>query len=179
MRWDPMLKAAFAATICSPAIAQIAPTDRQILCANYQTQIDVLSAQLGHPPYWDDVQILRARTSLDKLVASRTILVRLTSRLNSAEQSAGNAEAFGRNSEANVWRRNAADIRAQIDSEKKKAKAWAADVGISCPGCTYSVMISKVQTAIDGAVAARRTAVEIQRQIVSFKTNMAATGCSG
>lgn len=178
MRSERLLTVAFAVAICSAAIAQTGPTDQRAMCANYQAQIESLSLGIGQTPLWDDNQIARARSSLAKLQASRTNLVRLIRRLNSAEQSAGNAEAFDRSGEANVWRRDAEDLRQQIDTEKKRARAWAADAGVSCPGCTYTVVISKVESAVAGAIAARNAALQAQQQITSYRNNMSSYGCS-
>lgn len=177
MRTKNILKVAFAMSICSPTFAQTVPANQQAFCSNYQAQIEALSAQLSQTPLWDDKTIITARSSLAKLQASRVILTGLARRLNSAEQSADNAEALDRSAEANVWRRDAADVHAQIDNEKKKAKAWAADAGVSCPGCTYSVAIAKVQTAIDIAVAARTTAFQTEQRITNYKATMAAARC--
>ena len=179
MRSGWVLNAAIAVSLCSPALSQPEPTDRRALCSDYQAQVVDLSAQLGRTILWDDGKIAKARNSLGKLQTSRTLLTRLIRRLNSAEQSAASAEAFDRSGEANFWRHDAADVRFQIDSEKKKAKGWEADAGVNCPGCTYSVAISKAQAAIDAAVAARTSAFQAGQQIADYKAKMAASGCGG
>ena len=179
MRLGRLLKAACIATICSPAVAQTVNANQPIVCSNSQSQIDALSAQVSRSALWNDGQIAKARASLANLQGSRKTLTRLIQRLNSAQQSAANAEAFDRSGEANVWRRDAEGLRAQIDSEKKKAKAWANDAGVNCPGCTYSVTISKVQAAIDSAVAARTAAIQTEQQIAGYKAKMSANACSG
>lgn len=177
MRSAFVFKAACAATICSPAAAQIAPPTRQSVCANDMAQVEALSAALSQNVLWDDAKIARARSLLAKLQTSTTILRQLTRRLNDAERSADNAEAFDRSGETRFWRRDAANIRAEIDSERGKTKTWLAAVGVSCPGCAYSVAISKVQAAIDGAIAARTAAGQTEQNIARYRSEMAANGC--
>lgn len=164
-------------TLCAAALTQANATTRQAICSSNRAAIAQWSASLGQVDLWDDARIARARASLAKLQASRTTLIRLTRRLSGAEWSAVNAGAFDKSAEANFWTRDANEIRAAIATEKKKAKGFAADAGISCPGCTYSVLISKVETAIKAAVYARTRASEVQRQIANYRASMAAAGC--
>ena len=166
------------ATTGSAALAQTDPASRDALCANDRGAITQLSVALGQSPLWDDARIVRARESLAKLRASRSTLLRLTKRLNDAKQSAANAAAFDKSGEANFWRRDAVDVRAAVDTEKTKAKALAAYAGVSCPGCTYSVLISKVEAAINAAMSARSQAFQVQQQIASYRAIMRAQSCS-
>lgn len=168
---------ASAVLVASPTSAQVDAAARQTLCSNDQAQVELLSVRLSQTPLWDDATIARAEASLAKLRASRLTLIRLARRLNDASQSAANGEAFGRSGEANFWRRDAADVRSAIDAEKKRAKSLAADAGVSCPGCTYSALISKVEAAIAAAVSARSQAFQIQQQITAYRANLAAAGC--
>lgn len=161
----------------APAEAQHSQPDQRALCTSYQSQVDSLSKQLPQAPLWDDATIARARSSLSSLEASRRTLVTLMHRLNGADQFASNAEAFDKSGEQNYWRRDAREIRAQIDNEKEKAKAWGSAAGVSCSGCTYSVLVEKVRAAIDAAVAARTQAYQVHQQIISYKSALASAGC--
>jgi len=163
--------------IASPSFAQGRATSRQTVCSADEAAIVQLSTSLSHMALWDDTTLARARTSLSKLQQSRTNVIRLTRRLIGAEESAANAEAFDRSGEANTWRRDAVEVRAAIDTEKKRAKALAADAGVSCPGCTYSVVIGKVEAVINAAVSARAQAVQAHQQIAKYRADMAAAGC--
>ncbi len=159
------------------APAQKPVLSQNALCTNDRAQIDILTAQLRQITAWDDAKLAKAQASIANLEASRRSLTTLMRRLNSIEQSAGNAESFARTAEANFWKRHAADVRARIETERKKAKVWAADAEVRCPGCTYSVVISKVRTAIDGAVAARSSMTQTQQQVATYKSHAAAAGC--
>jgi hypothetical protein len=106
----------------SAALAQSATANNGALCANDQAAIARLSMTVVEGPLWDNARIARAQSSLAKLQASRVALIKLTRRLNGAEQSAANAAAFDKSAESNFWGRDAADVRAAIDTEKKEGK---------------------------------------------------------
>ena len=103
--------------------------------------------------------------------------MRLTRRLNSLDNSAANAAAFDKSGEANFWRRDAAEVRADIATENKKANALAAVAGVSCPGCTYPVLITRVEAAINAAVSARPQVIQDQLLIARYRADMIAAGC--
>lgn len=162
----------------SASFAQAQYANREAICSADRAAIYQLSTSLSQMALWDEATLGRARNSQSKLQQSRTNVIRLTKRLKGAEEWAVNAEAFDRSGEANLWRRDASGVRAAIATENKKAKALAAEAGVSCSGCTYSVLIAKVEAAINAAISARAQAVQAQQQIARYRAEMAAAGCS-
>ena len=152
-------------------------TSRSATCVSDRTQATLLQSNLSQTKVWDDAKVAKARASLENLVASRRRLIELGKRLNGAEQSATYAANFGRSGEATYWRRIAIDLHRTIELERARAKSWAADAGVHCPGCTYTDLISKVRLALDQAETSRAAVHQSQEQLADYNKRLAAAGC--
>ena len=147
------------------------------VCASDQMQIDQLSRDIAAIPNWNDAQLASARRTLEKLKTERAAIAGLGRRLNGLEESAATAENFGRPGETNYWRRDAMALREQIKRELLNAKASAADIGVRCPGCAFSVLIAKVEAAVDNAAASRTRLAQDQNMLAIYRQNMTSWRC--
>jgi hypothetical protein len=150
---------------------------RNAVCTKDRAQANLLQVQLSQTKAWDDARFEKGRASLKSLVASRNRLIGLSKRLNGAERSASYASNFGKVGEASSWRRDTANLRQTIELERARAKSWAADAGVNCPGCTYSDLISKVKTALDQAETARAAIRQNHQQLANYQAELNSAGC--
>lgn len=176
-RRSALFAAGVTGIVAFPSSAQVQYANRGAICSADRAAIYQLSTSFIHMVLWDEPTLGRARASLSKLQQSRTNVIRLTRRLNGAKEWAVNAEAFDKSGEANLWRRDASEVRAAIATENKKAKALAGEAGVSCSGCRYSVLIAKVEAAINAAISARAQAAQAQQRIARYRSEMATAGC--
>ncbi|HEV2596707.1 MAG TPA: hypothetical protein VGU01_16065 [Sphingomicrobium sp.] len=166
-----------ALVVASPGFAQAISARTDDVCSTDRAAIYQLYSTVSHMALWDDPTMARARNSFARLQELRVNVIRLTRRLYGAEASAANAEAFDKSGEVDYWRRDAAEVRAAIATENTRAKRFAADAGVSCAGCTYSVLVAKVEAAINAAVSARTQALQARQQIARYRADMSAAGC--
>lgn len=150
---------------------------RNAVCTKDRSQANLLEMQLSQTKAWDDARFEKGRASLKSLVASRNRLIVLSKRLNGAERSATYASNFGKSGEATYWRGDTANLRRTIEVERARAKSWAADAGVNCPGCTYSDLIAKVKTALDQAALARSAISQNQQQLANYQAELTSAGC--